>query len=88
MHLGINARFLRQAGDDGKPTVPFLNRRIAIVLSSTATDGMVEVGPVAADLGDLLSSISQSKEVDHVRRLVDKHAPALVSQRPRQGSDW
>ena len=45
-------------------------------MSSTSTYGMIEVGPVAADLGDLVVH-EPAQQVEHVRRLVDQHAAPL-----------
>jgi hypothetical protein len=74
MHLGVDPRPLRQAGDDGPQTaVPEAEHRQRCVLD--LDEGMVEVGPVAGDLLDLAHEPAQ--QVELVWRLVDQHASAL-----------
>ena len=75
VHLGINTRFLRQACDDrAQPAVAKPQDRDGAVFDF---DGrVIEIGPVAADLGDLVVH-QPVEQVEHVGRLVDEHAAAL-----------
>ena len=59
-----------------EPSPPLRNRRIATARILDLDGGMVEVGPVAADLGDLVAH-EPAQQVEHVGRLVDEHAAAL-----------
>ena len=75
VHLGVNSRFLRQAGDDrAQAAVAKPEDRDGAILDF---DGrMVQVGPVAADLGHVVVH-QPLKQVEHVGRLVDENAAAF-----------
>ena len=83
--LRVNARLLRQTGDDGAQTAPGEpedgHGRVFHL-----DVGMVQVGPVAADLDDL-SSMSQSKRSSMCGDWLTSTPPPSVSHLPRQGSD-